>query len=147
MSFVTSLLAGVMAPTGAALVWRAARGALRSRVAPDWPRVWGVVTTSRVREVAGDECAEYLADIGYEYEVAGVVYSSNAIRVGEAERYQVHSQAEARAAHYRVGRRILVWYDPRAPHESLLEPHDRDGLYAWGLAGAGLIAASIWLLF
>lgn len=135
-----------MAPTGGALIWRAARGALRSWAAPQWPRVWGVVRSSRVREVPGGDDAGYMPDIGYEYEVGEVLYSSNDIRLGDVERYKAYSEAEARAARYPVGRRTLVSYDPQAPHVSLLEPHERDGLYAWALTGAALVAASIWLL-
>jgi len=146
MSLVTSLVGGSLASAGAAVLWRARRRGWQHRAAARWPRVWGEVLHSEVREEPGSEHARYAPAVRYRYEVGGVAYTNARLRAGAPEWHRSHSGALARAEEYPHGRRKLVSYDPADPGLSVLEPHDRGGVYAAAAAGIALIVGGLVML-
>jgi hypothetical protein len=120
LSFWSDLLGGALVPTGAGLLWRGARALWPGRAATGWPRVWGVVTASTVRETTGADGAEYMVDVQYRYEIAGVSYTGTAFRPGDSQPAESRRDAEYRAALYSVGRRTLVSYNPEEPWVAVL---------------------------
>ena len=144
--FWFALLGGILIPAGVSLVWRGVRGLWPGRSATSWPRVWGVVTASRLREPAGTDEAEYTVDIEYRYRVNGVTYTASDFRDGANNLTEPRAEAEYRAGLYPVGRRTLVSYNPTEPWVAVLEPHDRSGVYSLLASGTFLIAVGVWLI-
>ena len=124
----------------------------------DWPPTPGkvVVSTSQLREVkvldsereggTGSKQRNF-ANIIYEYTVSGQKLRNNRVSIGEdLGNFQV---AET-IANYPVGTVVTVYYNPRHPHEAVLERDLPKGLcgclgIATVIALVGLFGASIGL--
>jgi hypothetical protein len=98
-----------------------------------WPSTRGRITRSR-RGICtpqhADAAPRQIADIEFEYEVAGVLYAGTRPTLAET---QSKDDVEAMLARYPVGRSVIVHYDPSDPAESVLE---RNGPFG-GRAAAG----------
>lgn len=114
-----------------------------ARDSTSWPVVYGIVTKSEIRETVGDDSANmYLADLIYEYEVEGQRQQSSSINAATIPHGSTPEGAARILESYPVGTQVAVFFNPRRPGESVLQP----GLEAaaFGLAvnagcGPGLI--------
>jgi len=91
----------------------------------NWPYVEGRVISSEM-EIDRDSDSEgtsvtYSAEVMFEYEVAGVVYSANRVSFGQ---YGSSSPGHARKIlnKYPADEAVKVYYDPANPEVSVLEP-------------------------
>jgi len=91
----------------------------------NWPYVQGKVISSEmeVRKETDDDgtSVTYSAEVMFEYEVAGVLYSANRVSFGQ---YSSGAPGLARKilSRYPAGKVVNVYYKPDAPEVSVLEP-------------------------
>jgi hypothetical protein len=112
-----------------------------------WPTTQGTVRASRVREVwMIGRPIEYELVIDYEYTVDGATLRGDTVRFGD-QHYAVESDAEKELANYPTGSNVTVYYDPRRPRRSVLQPGVRNRWqFVLGIV-AGAILVAISLLF
>ena len=100
----------------AGLRWRAAR------VSRSWSGTEGIVIESRLTS----NCSYCLPFVNYRYVVNGQSFVGNHLVAGPQDYYN-RGEADAKASSYAVGRRLPVYYDPKDPAVSCLEP----GVLRW----------------
>ncbi len=134
--FVFALL---LLPLGL-IVFAAVYQSLEVRAARQWPSTAGkvVISNSEVREVRVIEAHGHrfeprnFANIVYQYSVSGQTVRNNRVSIGEdSGNFEV---AET-IARYPAGAAVTVYYNPRHPHEAVLERDPAKGL--WGCLGIG----------
>ena len=93
----------------------------------DWPSVKGKVVESGIRTEKGPSSSKtgsrdsYHANVIYEYDVIGKVYTGRKVGFGEYGREdEVH--ATKISEKYPEGEAVDVYYDPDQPSDSVLEP-------------------------
>lgn len=104
-----------------------------------WPRTTGEVKTSEVRSYRVRGGHQFMANVTYAYTVNGRRHDGDRLRFGAYP--AAKSAAEADAAAYTPGAKVVVRYDPARPERATLEP---------GTAGssvAGLILAIVGAVF
>ena len=123
----------------------------RGRESLSWPTVEGRIVTSQLttdvsRDSDGDETAVHGADIRYRYSVAGVAHESKTVQWAGDFKSSGTSWQSKRVAKYPVGSTVTVYYDPKSPAVSVLEPASRSGsvltllmAIAFTLVGGGFI--------
>jgi hypothetical protein len=125
---------------GAISQYREARGSVK------WPKVPGTVGESRVeRQWAGTK-VEYLPHVLYRYSVANQGYTGTRIRLNEIRSTQQHD-AEAVVAQFPVGSAVTVFYNPRSPGDSTLEPGVTWRAYAMLVMPAFMVVLGILFWF
>jgi Protein of unknown function (DUF3592) len=100
--------------------------------------VSGTIVTSEVTEqvrIEDDdkeqrEIIEYVPNIRYRYRVGGRDYFSNRRKWGWDTIYAMQEWAAERLAPYPVGKPVVVYYNPTAPQEAVLEPTSGRGTLA-----------------
>jgi len=97
-------------------------------VARRWPVVTGTVQSSRIEKVRSRFGSIYKLHIEYTYPVAGITYSSDQRRFDDDD--YAYKSATSRLARYPVGAQVPVFYDPRDPSSSVLEPYPELQTYA-----------------
>ena len=87
-----------------------------------WPTVRGRVVTSEVRSYRSGEGGgrQPYPSVVYEYEVGGRRFRSKRIHFDELVSSQARVGATVRT--YSAGAEVTVYYDPRRPGRSVLEP-------------------------
>ncbi|MES2820486.1 MAG: DUF3592 domain-containing protein [Pseudomonadota bacterium] len=101
------------------------------RSAKTWPSVTATVTRSEVQSRTkprdNDKQWEtlegrtvYEANVGYRYEIDGVQYNGNRIKVNSSS-YASRSTAEQVLAEYPVGKSVTAYYNPEEPGASVLK--------------------------
>lgn len=140
----------------ATLAWHRVAVA-RARASAAWLPVQARILSSRVRKETTSpsdpddivRITYYYPEVTYEYDVAGVTYTSNKIlflRVNYSR-----ADAEATAARYPAGGQATAWVDPRNPRRAVLEPGlaGKRGKYAKAaIVGAifTAVGAAVWFL-
>jgi Protein of unknown function (DUF3592) len=115
----------------------------------DWPHTSGAVVHAEVEEhitVHRDKdghrtstSVSHESNVAYVYRVGGREYRGQRVRFAwEMSR----SEAEATVARYPVGRSVDVFYDPRDPGKSVLEPGGDASVYAT-LIGLGVFFIAV----
>jgi hypothetical protein len=113
---------------------------LKNRDTRKWPAVEGVITKSdtRIQRSPGSSGAPTtIADVWYKFIVDGIAYRNDAISLAQ---YGSSSASHAvREAHrYPVGRRVMVYYNPENPYDSVLE-HKTPWVFIGIFAGLGAV--------
>lgn len=93
----------------------------RAVVVAGWPTVDGVVTSTDVVD-ASSSGPRYLPWITYNYEVAGTAYEGDRLRLGGRVMFQSRAKALDYLARFPSHGRVKVYYDPKQPARSLLDP-------------------------
>jgi hypothetical protein len=96
--------------------------------AREWPTTEGVITTSRIASSHQTSTEkgwrenryEYEVQVQYSYNVDGVSYSSNRLRI-RPSKYSSESTARRELKEYPPGQRVRVYYNPQEPERSLLK--------------------------
>lgn len=94
---------------------------LRAKQSTEWPKVMGVITVSRFEPTSYHQRKTFRGDIRYRYSVGAAEYSSSRIsfhRVNAGER----NGWQGLTASYPVRKSVDVFYDPKEPSFSVLEP-------------------------
>jgi len=102
----------------------------------DWPSAPGVITVSQVDSMLIKRKAK--AKISYRFTVGGGSYVGSRVRFADTTGSNRSSQ-EALIAPYPVGANVKVYYDPKNPKVSVLEP-------GGGIRGFGLIIPPLLLV-
>jgi hypothetical protein len=137
--FVYAML---LAPLGLLLV-AAAYKSLQVRAAREWPSAAGKVVVSKtevrkVKVIDSDRAEGHrfeernVADIVYEYSVAGRKLRNNRVSIGED---RGNFQVAETIAKYPVGAVVTVYYNPLHPDQAVLERDLPKGM--WGCLGIG----------
>jgi hypothetical protein len=95
---------------------------LAARTSARWLETEGVIIESR----AGSNCIRCWPTINYYYTAAGQSFVGSKITAGPQDYYN-RVEADAKASSYPVGGRLAVYYDPKDPAVSCLEP----GVLRW----------------
>ena len=117
---------------------------IKSRNSRNWPQAEGVITTSdtRIQRSPGSSGAPTtIADVRYSYVVDGIDYHNDTISLAQ---YGSGSARHAvqEAHRYPVGSRVMVFYDPENPHDSVLE-HKTPWIFIGIFGGLGIILVFI----
>ena len=135
------LIAFALVVVGACLLLPSASILLFAQQSRSWPTVDGQVASSNVeRRWASREdgpMQDYIFEVWYSYYVDGKDYISDQVYPGQ-EWTKFRHEAEAVAAHYPQGGRVKVYYDPKAPGSSVLEP-DRVPVMVNARLGGGIV--------
>lgn len=114
-----------------------------AKASASWPKAQSVITESRVRHSRdSDGGNSYQPKISYEYSVKNLNYKNQTIKFGENS-YSNHSDAEYYVSRYPIGQRVSVFYDPKRPDKSVLEPGVTSGSYIVIGIGALFVAISL----
>lgn len=97
--------------------WAVARGL----VARAWSVVSGEITQSEVKVSPSRIGSYYTPRVSYQYRVNGVTYSGWRLVFGDAS-LKREASARRRAESFQVGNQVKVYYNPREPSQSVLEP-------------------------
>lgn len=117
--------------------WAVARGL----AARGWSTVSGQITQSEIEVSRGRFDKFYTPRVSYEYRVNGVTYSGSRLVFGDAS-FTSEASARERAGSLQVGNQVKVYYNPRAPGQSVLEP----GVGFWTLVPTILFGVTFVIL-
>lgn len=117
----------------------------RARSAENWPTVEGVVVSAEIerhrstRSDGSRSNRRYSPDITYRYQIYGDVYENDRVMFAQ---YSSNTERGIRPIvdRYPEGSRVTVYYHPRKPELSVLEPGTTTGNYFIPLFGV------VWLL-
>jgi hypothetical protein len=113
---------------------------LKSRSTRNWPAVEGVITKSSTRSQrspGSSGAPAIIADVWYNYVVHGITYHNDTISLSQYGSGSA-SHAVEEAHRYPVGSRVMVYYNPEDPHDSVLE-HKTPWIFTGLFAGLGAI--------
>ncbi|MDP3696713.1 MAG: DUF3592 domain-containing protein [Candidatus Taylorbacteria bacterium] len=112
-----------------------ARNAMESK---NWPSADGRITISDVSKNydSEDDSVTYGAKITYNYTVNGITYMGGTVTFGEYSSSDP-SHAGGIVSRYPVGKSVKVYYDPKDPKTSALEPGAGWSSFVGLLAGIG----------
>lgn len=130
LSWVFTGVGAILAVAGIATLFAALKHAWEAAGSRRWPSVPGRIVSSDVTHVSrkvqlGDELEklvhEHRVEIRYEFTLKNVLFSG--IDVGEAPEQSTDERwAQARVAKYPKGAEVQVFYSPKDPTRSVLEP-------------------------
>jgi hypothetical protein len=122
-----------------------------------WPTTQGYITSSTMREYrsrsrtrrgTGRTHYSYEPVVEYEYDVNGIPYTS--VRIGFGTYRFNHADCMEFLSDYREGGKVLVYYNPQKPQETVLETKSRGqtGLFVTGsiFLVAGVIGGLLFIL-
>ena len=92
-----------------------------------WPRTSGTVTVSEIERVTTMHGTHHRANIHYDYAVAGARYQNDTIAFGLFRGMLTWGHADRKVRAYPRGQPVTVFFDPKRPNLSCLEP----GGLAW----------------
>ena len=91
---------------------------IHAHVSSGWPHVSGEITRAKIDE--GDD--SYSPLVCYSYSVGGQLFTGNRIAFGLTGMSASYHFAHFYVQRYRVGLPVTVYYDPKQPSTSVLEP-------------------------
>ena len=119
---------------------------MKVRQAASWPTAEGLITRSEVVTVRSNRGAMYREQIEYSYTVHGQAHTGEGVGMGPKPSMSWRSWAENRAARYKVGTTVTVFFDPERPERSCLDRR-AEGVWILVLVSAFFITAAILKLF
>lgn len=144
----------VAAISGGAWAW-CVREIVLSRRVEAWPTSLGWVERVRVERwkrngsesvadaVVGLSSGNFFLRIAYRYTVAGEQYRGWRIRFGLDEGFSTEEEARSQSECYGVGVSLPVYYHPRRPSQSALQPGTSLATLLGALVSAVVVIASI----
>lgn len=107
-----------------------------------WPTAKGTITRSFV-DKDNDDDVTYTAKVTYRFSVGGREFSGTDVQAGGLLSWGLLRGAERVTNKYPAGASVRVWYLPRDPHISMLEPGVNSSI-AFYFAGAIGFGAWAW---
>lgn len=144
-------LAGAL--VGVVMIYRARTTTHLARDSATWAQTPGRITTSELKwrfdtDAAGGmpdpNEAKYFAEIEYAYEVGGRAYTGS--KVAFADAITTADEARRTLAAYPAGKHVVVYHDPNAPEQAVLERQE-PAASAYIPGGVILIGSLIWLAY
>ena len=99
------------------------------KASQNWPSTEGVILTSELKTDLGksdDVDPKYKAAITYRYAVEGYEYTGERVSFA-GQTFLKKPKADSLVKRYNRGKRVKVYYDPKTPHVSVLEPASASG--------------------
>lgn len=99
------------------------------KASQNWPTTEGVILTSEVKTDLGksdDVEPKYKAAVTYRYAVGGYEYTGERVSFS-GQTFLEKGKADSLVKRYNKGKRVKVYYDPKKPHVSVLEPGTASG--------------------
>jgi len=93
---------------------------LKGQETENWPSTTGVVVSSYVYDKRGSEGTTYKAKITYQYTLDGASYTSDTISCDYFYSSSDRSAAIQLVENYPAGKIVTIYYNPKAPSESVL---------------------------
>jgi len=118
-------LSSITALMGLGLLVKATRDRIKCNRARYWPTAQGKVLESRLREVRTGRGRSWAVYVLYEYWVNGATHRSDVWRM-EAGSSSFTGAANKVIARYPAGSAVMVYYNPDAPGDAMLEPGKMD---------------------
>jgi hypothetical protein len=110
----------------------AARRATQSR---NWPSVQGSVIETSLEVIADSVQWRFRPAVEYAYRVGNKDYRGSRIQWGDRIDLPSRAAAARVIGHYRTGKPVRVYYDPRQPAVAVLQPG-----HAAGIDNVGIVA-------
>lgn len=116
----------IFAALGVWLIVRYQRNKQKAEQSVNWPTTSGRVIESRITEHESEDedghtTYTYAPVVRFEYQVAGVTYTSDRLAVGSKIAISNRKKVEQQIAGYPEGKLIRVYYNPQNPSEAVLE--------------------------
>lgn len=134
------LLSGMTALGAYSFYWGVTQADLSS-ASRTWPSTQGRVISSYVDVSKGSKGTSYWPVVEYQYKVGRLTMENNKIQFGQNGSAR-QADALATVEKYREGRAVAVYYNPRAPAISCLEP----GKYQ-SVSHLSIFFGILWFLF
>lgn len=99
------------------------------KASQNWPSTEGVILSSEVKTDLGksdDADPKYKAAITYRYGVKGYEYTGERVSFA-GQTFLEKGKADSLIMRYNSGKRVKVYYNPKTPHVSVLEPGTASG--------------------
>lgn len=99
------------------------------KASQNWPSTEGVILASEVKTDLGksdDVEPKYKAAVNYRYAVEGYEYTGERVSFS-GQTFLKKGKADSLVTRYNKGKRVKVYYDPKTPHVSVLEPGTASG--------------------
>jgi hypothetical protein len=119
------------------------------KASEDWPSTEGVIITSEVKTDFGksdDVDPKHNAAITYRYTVDGTEYTGERISFA-GQTFLKKGRADSLVMRYNVGKRVKVYYNPKTPHVSVLEPGTTSRAPTGMIAGLFILLIALLILF
>ena len=133
---------------GALAVSYGAVSALRLRLSSGWPHVEGRVVKSEKRVERTDAGRLENADIVYEYDFGGRLYTSRVVKIGgdmlTSPSKRPPSEADLLLAKYPAGSVVKVYVNPKHPKVACLERAGAEAVLISLVCGAAAVAAGLY---
>jgi len=130
---------------------------LRGSRSKSWPTVWGLITNSSVREwfdegFQGPEVytrgsTQYEADIIYKYEIDNRKYNAKRIDTSFRGENRGLNRSWLIYQKYYSGKPVQVYYDPKNPRISVLEPGFKLNSHLYGYCFGIILSLCLTILF
>jgi len=119
-----------------------------ARAVAAWHTADGKILSVDIVQVPAAEEDHYEARMRYSYRVNGHGFEGSQLRVGPKRLvFPQHSKAVKALAAYQPGGRVTVYYDPRAPQQSVIEPAPTpNGLEGWAIMAGFMLVAGVYIL-
>ena len=116
---------------------------LAARASAHWSETEGLIIESRTTS----NCILCRPTINYHYDVKGQSFVGSNITAGP-QNYYSRSEADVKVRSYKVGSKLAVYYDPKTPAVSCLEPGVlRRSAYLYLAFSGYLISAALFLFW
>lgn len=146
LSILVIIITGLFIFLGLFVIIGKAIDAIRGIKSESWPTVKGTITSSMYSEedVPGGYDSvgytEYHSDIDYDYSVGGIFYMSHRVSFGS---WGTKGDAKKAVSKYTYGMPVTIYYNPKNPCLSTLEPGFQPGIFFGLLFGLILLASSV----
>ena len=117
-----------------------------SKRSKNWKTTEGVVIGSKMREIL-DEGSSYYTDIQYRYVIEEEEYCSNRVFYGNNIGKNLPFSSKALVNKYVKGKKVIVYYNPRNPNESVLETGVHAVVYRALFTGILFLLLSVIMFF
>ena len=117
------------------LIWLFRHAVHRATQSRHWPSVEGSVIETSLEVIADSEQWRYRPLVEYAYRVRERDYRCSRIQWGDRIDLPSRAAAARVIGHYRTGKPVKVYYDPRQPAVAVLQPG-----HAAGIDNVGIVA-------
>jgi hypothetical protein len=110
------------------LIWFFRHSVRRAAESRNWPVVEGTVIEASMTVIQDSEQPRFRPLVDYAYRVGERDYRCNRIQWGGLVDLPSRSAAAKVVGHYKTGKRIKVYYNPRQPAVAVLQPGHAAGI-------------------
>lgn len=131
----------ILGSVGLSFIIDGVREAMLARASEGWPTAPGVVTRSRYD--AGDTVRPRGLLLEYDFTVSGQPYRGTRVHFGHSGPFVVLNEAYVVQDRYPEGSAVTVYYNPRDPYNSVLEPGFRPNQWISVIIGLTVLTVAV----